>query len=203
MFTNDLDIRADEPFVAESERPPTPISFLCPLCDERLCVPSELAGTVAPCPSCSEMIRAPRARAVESPIRRQTDVSTSEILVSAPDQRISNRSVLNPGFGNQGWGETTERPESPPKVDFSGVKKIEAPEELDESWVDRARQGRKQMHRRKRVQRLTSSLFESKRAEKVRAIGIGVIGVVLVITICALYLNNRSGGKLFSRLFGL
>lgn len=179
------------------------ISFLCPQCIVRLNVLIELAGIVGPCPVCAQLIKAPRGQS-KSAVSRQVNDTTSQTCLpniaqergANENERISRREIIRSGSGssvlvNHGAG-------------FSAVNKIEAikTDGLDDSWKEKVARERKQLRMRRRRDRWLESLVMSPRARKLQKISIIVITAIPVLTMGALYMNYRSGGALFKRLFG-
>ena len=74
---------------------------------------------------------------------------------------------------------------------------------LDDSWRQRHQRERKQSRKRRRRLRSLEDLLGSNFAEKIQNYGIAVIGAILVVTILGIYLNHRSGGRLFEKVFGI
>ena len=205
MSSTDYLSTATETPAPQPQQPPLQglISFLCPLCHERLNVPNDFAGVAAACPACSELIRAPRETAQPS-VSSQMRVTGSENSLTSEGQGLSSRLSGNSALTTTPLVQPATMLSPSYGSGFSAVKKIEAPESdaLDESWRAKVERDKKKSRRRHSRDRWLEMAVNSPQGEKIQRIGIILITTILVITIGGLYLNRRSGGELFRKLFG-
>ena len=159
------------------------LSFLCPYCDQRLNVPAALAGVAGPCPSCSEVIRAPQGGQVLQMVAGRRPPTTSEVVVSAPTEKSVDEPVRGPvarARGSAGAGE--------PCFKRPAQNRARPPaENLDRSWRERYKRERMQSRKRHRRLRFFENLLESDRSKKMQRICLALIAGILVLTVVALY----------------
>jgi hypothetical protein len=165
------------------------MSFLCPVCEQRLNVPACLAGVAGPCPSCQRVIRAP-----QFPKLALTD-------------DLGN---WMPNAGENGSTDLNEvadvpREQSSPVLgsapSFCATKRIAPPppDGMDDSWRKKVERNRKQSRKRRRRNRWLRNFIGGKTFQKV---GTLLILGILAVTVGILYMNHRSGGQLFSGRVG-
>ena len=163
------------------------VSFLCPLCERRLNVPTRLAGIAGPCPSCQNINRAPRVHLGPPIIQPGFVPSGSEQMQALADLG---------GVESPTVEENRVFP-TDPAIRFNATKRIPPTpaEGLDDTWREKVERQRKRSRtRRRRKQVLQHCLGRGKASRK---LGIFLILGILGLTICVLYLNHRSGGQLF------
>ena len=155
------------------------VSFLCPLCERRLNVPSHLAGVAGPCPACQKMIRAPQVPLVVPAVQ--------SAFPPADEDTIESQTEAEPPV------QTRQ-----PTVPFYATKRIlpTPADGLDDSWREKVERRRERSRKRRRRMRFLNGF--AARAAAPRKIGICVLLGILALTIGFLYLNHQSGGRLMN-----